>query len=68
MARWEQYEIWAMKAGKWEFIAAFLDFDLASGVFRNRTYRQKLLHVVYEGNSKQQEDVLAEVGSTRVEP
>lgn len=57
-----------MKAGKWELIATFLDFDLASGVFRNRSYRQKLLHVVYEGNVKLQEDVLAEVGSTRVDP
>ena len=66
--RWDQYEIWVMNKGKWEFIAAFIDFDVASAVFRNRTYRQRMLHVVYEGATMVKQDVIAEVGTTREEP
>ena len=66
--RWDQYEIWAMNQGKWEFIASFVDFEVASAVFRNRTYRQRMLHVVYEGKTMMKQDVIAEVGSTREEP
>ena len=57
-----------MNQGKWEFIASFVDFEVASAVFRNRTYRQRMLHVVYEGKTMMKQDVIAEVGSTREEP
>ena len=66
--RWDLYEIWVMNKGKWEFIASFIDFDVASAVFRNRTYRQRMLHVVYEGATMVKQDVIAEVGTTREEP
>lgn len=66
--RWDQYEIWVLNKGKWEFIASFIDFEVASAVFGNRTYRQRLLHVVYEGKTMVKQDVIAEVGATRVEP
>lgn len=65
--RWEQFEVWAMTQGKWEFIASFIDFEVASAVFRNRTYRQRMLHVVYEGKTVVKQEVIAEVGATRKE-
>ena len=65
--RWEQYEVWAMTKGKWEFIASFVDFEVASAVFRNRTYRQRMLHVVYEDKVMVKQEVIAEVGRTREE-
>lgn len=68
MERLEQFEIWVANGERWEFVAAFTDFDVASAVFRNRTYRQKLVHAVYEAGRKTAEDVLAELGSTRTQP
>jgi hypothetical protein len=68
MPRWEQYEVWVMNQGKWELVAQFNDLEVASAVFRNRTYRQRLIHAVYEDNKVVQQDVIAEVGSTREEP
>ena len=68
MANYEQYEIWVANKDKWEFVAAFSDFDIASAVFRNRSYRQKLIHAVYDQGKKIAEDTLAEVGSTRESP
>jgi hypothetical protein len=68
MPRWEQYEVWAMNKGKWELIAHFMDLDVASAVFKNRTYRQKLVHAVYEDGKVVQQEIIAEVGSTREEP
>jgi hypothetical protein len=65
--RADQYEIRVENKGKWELVAAFADFEVASAVFRNRTYRQRLLHVVYEDGKKVSEEVLAEVGRTREE-
>ena len=63
--RWEHFEVWAEKAGKWEMVGAFSDFDVASAVARNYTYRMRLLHAVFEDGKKVQEEVLAELGSTR---
>ena len=66
--RTEMFEVWADKAGKWEIVGAFADLDVASAVARNYTYRMKLLHVVFEDGKRVQEDVLAELGSTRNQP
>lgn len=68
MARLEQFEVWASTKGTWGLVAAFLDMDIASAVFKNRTYRQRLVHAVYEDGKLVQQDVLAEVGGTREEP
>jgi len=68
MARWEQFEVWAMTNGEWHQVGHFNDLELASAVFRNRTYRQKLIHAVYDGESLLSQDVLAEVGRTRESP
>ncbi len=68
MARWEQYEVWVLTKGKWELVAHFSDMEIASSVFKNRTYRQKLVHAVYEDGNRLSEDVMAEVGRTREEP
>jgi len=65
MVRWEQFEVWAMTKGEWQQVGHFNDLDLASAVFRNRTYRQKLIHAVYEGEELISSDVLAEIGRTR---
>ncbi len=68
MARLEQFEVWASTKGQWGLVAAFLDIDVASAVFKNRTYRQRLIHAVYEDGKPVQQDILAEVGGTREEP
>jgi hypothetical protein len=68
MARWEQFEVWVMNKGKWELVAHFNELDVASVVFKNRTYRQKLVRAVYEDGKVLQRDIIAEVGSTREEP
>jgi hypothetical protein len=68
MARWEQFEVWVFNKGKWELVAQFNEFDVASAVFRNRTYRQKLVHAVYEDGNRVSEDIMAELGRTREEP
>ena len=64
----EQYEVWSLKAGKWDLAAWFPDFEVASAVMRKRTYRTRLIHAVYEGNQRMKEDVLAELGATREHP
>lgn len=64
----EQFEVWVEKQGRWERVAFFRDFDVASAVFATRTYRQKLLHVTYdEAGKKIAEETLAEIGRTREE-
>lgn len=54
-----------MTKGVWEQVGHFNDLDLASAVFRNRSYRQKLVHAVYEDDAMVSQDVIAEVGRTR---
>lgn len=68
MERLEQYEVWASTKGQWGLVAAFLDLDIASAIFRNRMYRQRLIHAIYEDGKLVQKDILAEVGGTREEP
>jgi hypothetical protein len=68
MERWDQYEVWVDNQGTWEMLAWFRDPNVASAVFRNRTYRQRLVHAVYEDGKVVQQDVVAELGATRQEP
>ena len=68
MAQWEQYEIWTVEDGKWELVAAFPRFDVASAVAANYTYRMRLVHAVYEDSKKISEDVVMELGATRDKP
>jgi len=67
MARWEQYEIWVQNGVKWEMLACFQDFDVASAVARNRSSKMKLMLVTYEDGAVVSKDVLAELGHTRIE-
>jgi len=59
--------VWEFNHGKWEFIAAFADFEIASVLAHRRTYRVRLMRVVYEDNKAVQQDVLTEIGATRQE-
>ena len=68
MARWEQYEIWVQNGEKWEMLASFLDFEVASAVARNRSSKMKLILATYEDNTVVVKDVIAELGATRTEP
>jgi hypothetical protein len=64
----EQFEIWVENNGRWDRVAFFRNFDVASAVFGTRTYRQKLLHVTYDEHGKKlAEETLAEIGRTRQE-
>jgi hypothetical protein len=66
--RWEHFEVWREQSGKWELVGAFLDHNVASAVASNYSYRMKLVHAVFEDGKRVQEDVLAELGSTREHP
>jgi hypothetical protein len=33
--RWEHFEVWADKTGKWELVGAFLDHEVAAAVAKN---------------------------------
>lgn len=68
MARWEQYEIWVQSGERWEMLASFLDFEVASAVARNRSSKMKLMLATYEDNTVVTKDVIAELGATRTEP
>ena len=68
MTHWEQYEVWSLNGDKWELVAFFHDFDVASAVMRKRQYRTRLIHAVYDEGKRTQEDVLAELGATREHP
>ncbi len=68
MAKFEQFEIWEFNSGKWEFIASFKDFEVANVMARRRSYRVRLMHVVYENGKPVQQEVLTEIGATRQEP
>jgi hypothetical protein len=65
MGRWEQYQIWVQKSGRWEMVAAFTDFEIASALARNYLSRMRLVHAVYEGGRIVEQDVLVELGATR---
>ncbi len=66
--RFEQYEIWVPNEGRWELIGTFRDFDVAATVASSRGRRLRLVRAIYEDGQRVQEDVLADVGSTRDEP
>jgi Cys-tRNA synthase (O-phospho-L-seryl-tRNA:Cys-tRNA synthase) len=68
MARWEQYEIWVQNGEKWEMLASFLDFEVASAVARNRSSKMKVMLATYEDGAVVSKDVIAELGTTRAEP
>ena len=65
MDRFEQFEVWEFNRGRWELIGAFRDFEVANVLAHRRSYRVRLMHVVYEGNKPVQQDVLTEIGATR---
>lgn len=65
MARFEQFEIWEFNNERWELVGAFRDFDVANLLAHRRSYRVRLMHVVYEDNKAVQQDVLTEIGATR---
>ncbi|MGZ4816534.1 MAG: hypothetical protein ACXVZV_14050 [Terriglobales bacterium] len=68
MARFQQFEVWQMNRGRWEFVASFLEFEVAYAVAKNRNDRVRLLKVTYEDGTAVQQEVIAEVGTTREQP
>jgi len=65
MVRWEQFEVWTQNGARWEMIASFHDFEIASAVVRNRPDRMRLIHAVYEDGKVVGQDILAEFGTRR---
>jgi len=68
VARFQQFEVWQMNRGRWEFVACFLEFEVAYALAKNRNERVRLLKVAYEGNTPIEQEVIAEVGATREQP
>ncbi len=68
MARFQQYEVWQMMDGKWEFVSSFPEFEIAYSIARNRKSRVRLLKVTYENGAAVEQEMIAEVGDTRREP
>lgn len=68
MERFEQYEVWVLpegEASRWELVAAFPDFDVASTVAMNRKSRVRLLYCVYEDRKLVEKQVLADLGDVQ---
>jgi len=65
MPRWEQYEVWVQKGIKWEMVAAFSDFEIASALARNYSNRMRLIHAVYDAGKVVERDILMELGTRR---
>ena len=57
-----------LNGDRWEVSSWFRDFDVASAVARGRSRRMRLIHAVYEDGKRVQEEILAEIGSTREHP
>ncbi len=68
MARFEQFEIWEFNRDRWEFLAAFPDFEIANAMARGRSYRVRLMRVVYEDAKSVEQEVITEIGATRQTP
>jgi hypothetical protein len=70
MERFEQYEIWSPQenSARWQLIAAFHDFDVASAVASRRGRRVRLIHAVYLDGKLAEQQVIAELGSPRENP
>lgn len=66
MSRWEQFEVWVRAGEKWEFIAAFADFQVAQAVAKGRHTGVRLVHAVIEEGREVQRDTLAEIGGGAV--
>jgi 1,2-phenylacetyl-CoA epoxidase PaaB subunit len=67
MERWEQYEIWAPASdrSRWQFVAAFHDFDVASAVAKARGSHVRLIHAKYVDGKLAEQQVILDVGKTR---
>jgi hypothetical protein len=68
VTRFQQYEVWQMNEGRWEFVSSFADFDIAYAITKIRKSRVRLLKVTYENGAAVEQEVIAEVGTTRGEP
>jgi hypothetical protein len=68
MARFQQFEVWQMVEDRWEFIASFMDFNVASGMAKTRAARVRLLKVSYADGAAAEQEILAEVGQMRGQP
>lgn len=68
MASFEQFEVWGLSGDKWELVASFHEFEIASTVARKRGRGVRLLHVTYDGGRPVAQEVLFEVGSPREHP
>jgi hypothetical protein len=67
MGQFQQFEVWSMKEGKWEFIASFTDFDTAYAVTKNRSSQVRLLKVTYKNGQPAEQEIIAELGNIRGE-
>jgi len=57
-----------MTDGKWEFVSAFPEFEIAYSIAKNRKSRVRLLKVTYEDGVSVEQEMIAEVGDTRGQP
>jgi hypothetical protein len=68
MNEFEQYEVWAMAADggkRWQLVAAFPEFEVASAVASQRGERVRLVRAVYKDGKVAEQHVIAEVGKVR---
>jgi hypothetical protein len=68
MNDFEQYEVWAIapEGGKrWQMVAAFQEFEVASAVASQRGERVRLVRAVYKDGKVAEQHVIAEVGKVR---
>lgn len=67
MERWEQYEIWAPASGeaRWQFVAAFRDFEIASAVAKARGSHVRLIQAKYVDGKLAEQQVILDLGKTR---
>jgi hypothetical protein len=67
MERWEQFEIWAPGSGqsKWQLVAAFRDFDIASAVAKSRGSDVRLIQATYTDGKLTGQQVILDLGKTR---
>ncbi len=61
-----------LKNDRWEMVASFQDLEFASAVAKNRSNllarNIRLVKAIYEDGKLVQQDIIAEVGSTREHP
>jgi 1,2-phenylacetyl-CoA epoxidase PaaB subunit len=67
MEQWEQYEIWApgSSESRWQLVAAFHDFDIASAVAKARGSHVRLIHAKYVDGKLAEQQVILDLGKTR---